>query len=97
MAEIIVSPEASDALNRLMRAYNLPADTNDRFKRSVDPLGRFPLMGRALERELEGKRFVLGPWRWMVIVYRYKEETDEVLILTVEDGRTSQAATNFRV
>jgi len=38
-------------------------------------------------------RFILGPWRWMVIVYAYDAGTDIVAILTVQDGRTSVAAT----
>ena len=44
----------------------------------------------------EGMRFLLGPWRWLVIVYSYETDTDEVWILTIEDARSSTAATNFR-
>lgn len=96
MAQIIVSPEAVQALDRLILTHNLPADTKERFKRSASSLGRFPLMGRALERQLVGRRFLLGPWRWMIIVYRHDEQTGEVRILTVEGARTSNAATNLR-
>lgn len=96
MAQIIVSPEAAEALERLTLTHNLPADTKERFKRSIASLERFPLMGRALERQLAGRRFLLGPWRWTIIVYRHDEETGEVRILTVEDARTSNAATNLR-
>lgn len=96
MAEIIVSPEAAEALDRLILTHSLPANTKERFKRSVSRLEEFPLMGRALERELAERRFLLGPWRWMIITYRYDEETDQVRILTIEDARTSNAATNLR-
>ena len=96
MAQIIVSPEAAEALDRLILSHSLPADTKDRFKRSVGSLARFPSLGRALERQLAGKRFVLGPWRWMIIVYRHDEQMNEVHILTVEDARTSRAVTRQR-
>jgi hypothetical protein len=46
---------------------------------------------------LEGRwrdyRFILGPWRWMIIVSSYDPEADVVAIVTIQDGRTSTAAT----
>lgn len=96
MARVVVSPQAAASLDRLTRTHNLPADTRERFKRSVGPLERFPSIGRELEGRLAGRGFLLGPWRWMVIVYLHDEEASEVHILTVEDARSSTAATNLR-
>jgi hypothetical protein len=39
-------------------------------------------------------RFVLGPWRWLLVVYRYEESEDRVLVLTLQDARSSAAATS---
>jgi hypothetical protein len=39
-------------------------------------------------------RFVLGPWRWMLIVYVFDEAQDRVAIVTIQDGRSSRAATS---
>lgn len=35
------------------------------------------------------RRFVLGPWRWMIIVYSHHPDEDVVAVLAVVDGRTS--------
>ena len=79
-----------------MVTHSLPADTRARFKRSVAPLAEFPRLGRLLEGGgYDGLRFVLGPWRWIIIVYDFAFEADVVQILLVEDGRSSRAATNY--
>ena len=44
----------------------------------------------------EGFRFILGPWRWMVIVYDYYEDEDVAVVATVQDGRSSTAVTASR-
>jgi plasmid stabilization system protein ParE len=87
---------AASSVRRLIVTHSLPADTRTRFKRSVAPLADFPRLGRLLEgRGYDGLRFVLGPWRWMIVVYDYQLEADVVQILLVEDGRSSKAATNY--
>lgn len=97
MPQIIVTPEAAAALESLITSHSLPADTRERFRRSIKPLESFPYLGRDLEGEgYEGLQFVLGPWRWMVIVYKYEQETDAIGVLSVQDARASSAATNFR-
>jgi plasmid stabilization system protein ParE len=97
VTKLLVSPTAADALARLILTHSLPADTRHRFKRSVAPLAEFPRLGRELEGGgFQGMRFLLGPWRWFVIVYSYDLDADEVWILTVEDARSSTAATNLR-
>ena len=97
MARVIVTPEAVSALNRLIVSHSLPTDTTERFRRSLQPLEMFPRLGRALEGHgYDGLRFLLGPWRWMVIVYEHTEASDTVGVLTVQDARSSSAATNYR-
>lgn len=51
------------------------------------------MLGAPLDGRWRGYRFILGPWRWMLIVYMHDPETDIVAIATVQDGRTSDAAT----
>ena len=62
-------------------------------KRSLRPLQRFPLLGAELGGHWAGMRFVLGPWRWMILVYVYLESDDRVVVVTIQDGRTSYAST----
>jgi len=97
MPRIVVGPAAADSLDRLILTHSLPADTKERVRRSLAPLMDFPRLGRALEGGgYDGLRFVLGPWRWMVIVYEHDVAADEARILAVEDARSSTAATSFR-
>jgi plasmid stabilization system protein ParE len=98
MPPIVVSPAAAESLGRLIVSHSLPADIKERFRRSIEPLAEFPLLGRGLEGGgLDGLRFVLGPWRWMVVVYEHDPDGDAVNILAVEDARSSTAATNYRL
>ncbi len=88
---------AAEDLSRLRTTHRLPSDTNERLKRSIRSLGQFPRLGTLLDSGgWEGFRFVLGPWRWMVIVYDYYEDEDRVVIATIQDGRSSSAATASR-
>jgi plasmid stabilization system protein ParE len=97
MRRIIVSPAAADSLARLIVTHSLPPDTKERFRRSIRPLAEFPLLGRALEGGgYDGLRFILGPWRWMVVVYEHDAAADVVNVLAVEDARSSTAATAYR-
>jgi plasmid stabilization system protein ParE len=89
MARVELTHSARDDLERLIRSHNLPADTVDRVRRSLRALERFPLLGPALEGRWSGLRFVLGPWRWMILVYVYLDDEDRVVVVTVQDGRSS--------
>ena len=94
MARVEISAAAAEDLARLRLTHRLPPDTNDRIRRSIGSLGRFPQLGTRLDRGgWEGFRYVLGPWRWMVIVYDVYEDEDRVVIATIQDGRSSAAAT----
>ena len=96
MATVVVAPTAVADLTRLLATHGLPADTIARFKRSVAALATFPLLGAQLHGRWTGYRFVLGPWRWMLVVYDYDETLDRVAVVTIQDSRASQAATTDR-
>ncbi len=97
MPRIIVSPAAAESLARLILSHSLPADTTERFRRSIGPLAEFPALGRDLEGGgYDGLRFILGPWRWMVVVYEHDADADVVNILSVEDACSSTAAPGHR-
>lgn len=89
MASVRLTEVARRNLAELIRSHSLPADTPERVKRSLRPLGRFPQLGAPLEGRWTGYRFILGPWRWMVIVYLISEGDDIVSVVTIRDGRTA--------
>jgi hypothetical protein len=51
-------------------------------------------MGPELRPTWSPFRFVLGPWRWLLIVYAYDEDSDLVTVVTMQDARSSSAATS---
>jgi plasmid stabilization system protein ParE len=91
MARVVVMPAAAEDLERLILTHSLPADTRERVKRSFRTLGEFPLLGATLEGRWEGFRFISGPWRWMVIVYVFDADENQVSVVTIQDGRSSRA------
>lgn len=91
MARVVVTPAALDDLESLIRTQSLPGNTGERVRRSLAPLERFPLLGAALEERWAGFRFLLGPWRWMIVVYVYDEPADRVAIVTIQDARSAHA------
>jgi plasmid stabilization system protein ParE len=93
MATVVVTPTARADLDSLIRSLSLPASTVDRVKASVRPLVRFPLLGAPLHGRWARYRFVLGPWRWMLIVYVYDEAADRVAVVTIQDARSATSAT----
>jgi len=82
-----------DDLDALIRTHSLPADTRARVARSLRSLVQFPNIGPALAGRWEGFRFILGPWRWLILVYVYIEAEDRVVVVTIQDARSSAAAT----
>jgi len=88
-----LSATAVADLIELIETRPLPANTPQRVVRSLRPLERFPLAGVALRGRWSGFRFLLGPWRWMLLVYEYVEVEDRVVIVTIQDARTSSAPT----
>ncbi|MDQ3587727.1 MAG: type II toxin-antitoxin system RelE/ParE family toxin [Actinomycetota bacterium] len=96
MTAVELSVVAVEDLETLIRTHSLPADTRERVKRSLRPLERFPRMGPALAGRWAGLRFLLGPWRWLLLVYSYGETDDRVVVVTIQDARSSAATTARR-
>jgi hypothetical protein len=96
VARVIVAPKARDDLSTLINALNLPRDTRARVKKRLRPVGVLPEQGSELVGRWEGFRFVLGPWPWMLIIYAYDEDADQVNVVTIEDARSARSATSER-
>ena len=94
MARVELAASAVADLEQLVWTHSLPADTKARVKRSLRLLQRFPRMGSELPGRWQGFRFILGPWRWMLIVYLHESDADRVVVVTIQDGRSSTAATS---
>lgn len=92
MARVELSEAAARDLERLILTHNLPADTRERLRRRLESLERFPLLGPALEGRWAQYRYVLGPWRWMVVVYECLD--DRVVVATIQDGRSKRSPTS---
>lgn len=96
MAKVELASAAVEDLDALIRTHSLPANTRQRVKRSLRPLEAFPLLGPELTGRWAGFRFLLGPWRWMLLVYVFDEGEDRVVVVTVQDARSSSAPTGTR-
>jgi hypothetical protein len=96
LALVELSEGAGEDLDQLIRTHSLPADTKERLRRSLRHLERFPLLGAELEGRWSGLRFLLGPWRWMLVVYVYLEADDRVVVVTIQDGRSATAPRSSR-
>ena len=94
MPSVELARAAVEDLDDLIRTHSLPADTRARVARSLRPLARFPRMGPALGGRWEGFRFLLGPWRWMLLVYVHLEAEDRVVVVTIQDARSSASVTS---
>lgn len=96
MASVELAHAAIEDLEMLIRTHSLPPDTRARVARSLRGLERFPLMGAALAGRWEGFRFLLGPWRWMVLGYVHFEDEQRAVVVTIQDARSSASATTGR-
>ncbi len=96
MARVELARAAVEDLEDLVRTHSLPADARARVARSLRGLERFPLMGPALSGRWDGLRFLLGPWRWLLLIYVFIESEDRVVVVTIQDARSSAAATTSR-
>ncbi len=93
MPNVELSAGALGDLEQLISSHSLPPDTRERVRRSLSHLERFPLLGPALGGRWEGLRFLLGPWRWLILVYVYFENEDRVVVVTIQDGRSAMSPT----
>jgi plasmid stabilization system protein ParE len=93
MTRVLVTERAQDNLRTMIRTHSLPSSTRDRVRLAIAPLADFPQLGPGLHGRWEGLRFILGPWPWMLIVYRWDEAEDTVVVATIQDARSSRAVT----
>ena len=96
MARVVVTHAAARDLRDLIRTRRLPENTIERVKRSLRPLSEFPELGAELGGAFAPRRFLLGPWRWMIVIYRFYPQRDLVAILAIADARTSMSPTAHR-
>jgi len=93
VARVELAAAAVADLELLIRTHSLPPDTRARVARSLRGLELFPRVGPALAGRWDGFRFLLGPWRWMLVVYVYIEPEERVVVVTIQDARSSTAVT----
>ena len=93
MARVELSASAIEDLEALILTHSLPADTRARVRRSLRYLEQFPQMGHELSGRWAGMRFLLGPWRWLLLVYVFIEAEDRVVVVTIQDARSESSAT----
>jgi plasmid stabilization system protein ParE len=92
VSRVELSEAAASDIEHLILTHSLPADTKERLRRRLESLERFPLLGPALEGRWKDYRYVLGPWRWMVVVYECLD--DRVVATTIQDGRAKSSPTS---
>ena len=96
MARVELSVAALEDLRELIVIHELPGDTPARVARSLRPHERFPDMGVALVGRWSGMRFLLGPWRWMLLVYLVLDDGARVVVVTIQDARMASSPTSNR-
>ena len=96
MAQIIVTPQAQRDVNDAIATLHLPDDAWPRVARSLRALETFPLAGAELRGRWAPTRFVLGPWSWMLLLYRNEELSDRVFVVAMHDGRSATSAMSSR-
>jgi plasmid stabilization system protein ParE len=93
VARVIVTPRARRDVDEAISALNLPSEAWARIARSLRVLETFPLAGPVLVGRWASARFVLGPWSWMILLYRYDESSDRVYVVAMHDGRSATSPT----
>lgn len=96
MAQVTVTPRAQQDVDEAISALNLPDDAWARIGRSLRVLETFPLAGPEMFGRWVPVRFVIGPWSWMILLYRYEESTDRVYVVAMHDGRSAASAAAMR-
>jgi plasmid stabilization system protein ParE len=92
VSAVEVTRQARDELRALIESRQLPADTRQRVARSLLTLGEFPRAGKQLSGVWRDCRAFIGPWGWLIIVYMFIEGEDRVVVISLHDARTSDAA-----
>ena len=96
MAQVVVTPRAQRDVNEAISALNLPGDAWARIGRSLRVLETFPRAGPELAGRWAPARFAIGPWSWMILLYRYEDSSDQVYVVAMHDGRSAASATAVR-
>lgn len=91
MARVVLTDAAVGELRELIDSHQLPDGTAGRVRRSLRALEDFPELGAPLSGVFAGRRFLLGPWRWMILIYRFYPDRDLVAVLAIIDGRSSSS------
>jgi hypothetical protein len=91
VTQVLVTPRAGRDVEDAIATLTLPEDTWTRVARSLRVLETFPLAGPELEGRWAPARFVLGPWSWMLLLYRYDQASDRVFVLAMHDSRSAAA------
>jgi plasmid stabilization system protein ParE len=93
VARVELSAAAVEDLQELITTHELPGDTRARVARSLE---RFPEMAAAPGGRSSGMRSLLGPWRWMLLVYVVPDDGARVVVVTIQDARAVSAPTADR-
>jgi hypothetical protein len=96
VARVELAAVAVEDLDALIRSQSLPDDPRTRVRRCLAQLEAFPRLGPELHGRWAGLRFLLGPWRWMLLVYHFDEAADRCVVVTIQDARTSLSVTTNR-
>jgi plasmid stabilization system protein ParE len=97
VARIIVTPQARRDVDDAIATLHLPDDAWSRVARSLRVLETFPLAGAELPGRWVPTRFILGPWSWMLLLYRNEESSDRVFVIAMHDARSATSMTSTRV
>jgi plasmid stabilization system protein ParE len=93
VARLELSAAAVEDLEALIESHELPVDTRARVARSLRALERFPDIGPELAGRRRGMRFLLGPWRWMLLVYVVLDDRRRAVVVTIQDARPASPPT----
>lgn len=92
MAQVFITAEARSDIDAAASTLELPPSHWSRIARSLRVLETFPLAGARLKGRWVPLRFVVGPWPWMILLYRYDKSADRVFVVTMHDARSGGSA-----
>lgn len=95
--KIHVAESAAEHLAHLIAVLLLPEDTRARVRTRIETLAEFPDIGVPLPNAAHPDlRFIVGPWRWMLIVYQVDRALDVITVIAIEDARMSATVISTR-
>jgi plasmid stabilization system protein ParE len=89
MVRVVLSVDARRDLDEIISSHHLPSDTPIRVRQRLAPLAMYPLIGPALGVTY---RYLLGPWSWMLLVYRVDQPRGTVVVTAIKDVRRAGAS-----